>query len=160
MVYRCALVFIVVKEFKLTFSSIGYFVQEITKLLTENPNKSFRLTVKVWRESRSLNQNSLQHVIYGEVSKYLISKGRDDWCTKTTKKNLKNKYLGWVSEEFTDVETGEITIKETLKHTSDLDVGDSYIYTTNILDFADNIGCEIKIPENCEYRILQEQQNN
>lgn len=146
------------KDFKLTFSSLGYLIQEITKLLTENPTHSFRITIKLWREKRSISQNALQHCIYDEVSKFLIKKGRKDWCKKTVKKNLKNKYLGWTVEEFTDIKTGEIIKKETLRHTSDLDIGESYDYTTNILDFACSIGCEIRIPEKSEYRRLQEQQ--
>ena len=71
---------------------------------------------------------------------------------------MKNKYLGWVTEEFIDVITGEITIKEQLKETSKLDVGDSFEYTTNLLVWCDGMGIYIKIPDQCEYRELQQRQ--
>ena len=147
------------REFKLTFSSLGYFIQEITKLLTENPNKAFRVNVKAWRESRSLSMNAFQHVIYKNISEYLISKGRKDWTEKHTKEQMKNNFLGWRRDEFTNVLTGEVEIKETLIPTSGLDAGEAYNYTFSLLDWAQSIGCEIKIPEKCDYRDLQEKQN-
>jgi hypothetical protein len=147
------------KDFKLTISSLGWLVAELTKLITSNQDKAYRVNVKLWREKRSLSQNAFQHVIYGDISKYLISKGRSDWTEKVTKKNLKNKFLGWEKEEYTDIETGEITIKEVLISTAGLDVGDSFNYTTNILGWAESIGCEIKIPSKCDYRELMERQN-
>ena len=145
------------KDFKLTMSSIGYFIQELWKL---DLNKAWRVTIVQWRESRSLSQNAFQHVIYGEMSKFLIGKGRTDWTPKKTKLECKNTFLGYEFNENVNMVTGEITIRETLKHTSELDVGDSYHYTTQLLDFAQTIGCHIKIPAKCDYRDLQEQQNN
>ena len=58
-----------------------------------------------------------------------------------------------------DIDTGEILIKSTLVETSKLDVGDSFNYTTNLLDWAEQIGCYIEIPLCCEYRELMERQN-
>ena len=145
------------KDFKLTVSSIGMLIAAIWKL--DLVNKAYRVNVVLWREKRSLSQNAFQHVIYQEISKYLINNGRPDWCEKTVKRNMKNKYLGWVKEEFVDVITGEITIKEELKETSKLDVGDSFEYTTNLLAWCGGMGIYIKIPEQCEYRELQEKQN-
>lgn len=147
------------KEFKLTISSLGWLVAELTKLITSNQGKAYRISIKLWREKRSLNQNAFQHVIYTEISKYLISKGRKDWCPKFTKKNMKNKFLGWVDEEFVDIDTGEILIKSSLKPTAELDVGDSFDYTTSLLDWAEQIGCYIDIPMCCEYRELLERQS-
>ncbi len=57
------------KDFKLTISSLGYFTAQLTKLVTASPNKSFRVSVKVWRESRSLSQNSLYWKWLGEIAK-------------------------------------------------------------------------------------------
>ena len=147
------------KDFKLTISSLGYFIAELTKMITTEPNKAWRITVKGWRESRSLSMNALQHVVYGEISKYLISKGRVDWCENKTKREMKNSFLGWITEEYTDLKTGEVTVKEVLRSTSGLDQGDGCQYTTQVLDFAQTIGCEIKIPSKCDYRELMERQN-
>ena len=137
------------KSFKLTANSIGLFIQELWKL---DLTKAYRVTVVLWREKRSLSQNAFQHVIYDDISKYLISKGRKDWDPKFTKKNMKNNFLGWELTEYTDVKTGEITTREELISTSGLDVGVACDYITKLLDFAQTIGCNIKIPAVCDYR--------
>lgn len=132
----------------------------ITELIKLNPNKSYRIIVKEWREKRSVSQNAFQHVIYNELSKYLISKGRNDWDVKKVKFEMKNNFLGWKQTECVNVLTGEVTIKEVLIGTSGLDVGESYYYTTRLLDFSQSIGCTIRIPEKCDYRDLMEQQES
>ena len=137
------------KSFKLTVNSIGLFIQELWKL---DLTKSYRVTVVLWREKRSLSQNAFQHVIYDDISKYLISKGRKDWTEKKVKFEMKNNFLGWEETECTNVYTGEITVKETLISTSGLDVGVACDYITKLLDFAQSIGCNIKIPAVCDYR--------
>lgn len=145
------------KNFKLTANSIGLFIQELWKL---DLTKAYRVTVISWREKRSLSQNAFQHVIYDDISKYLISKGRTDWCPKFTKKNMKNNFLGWELTEYTDVKTGEITVREELISTSGLDVGVAGDYITKLLDFAQTIGCTIKIPAVCDYRDYLNKQDN
>lgn len=108
---------------------------------------------------RSLSQNAFQHVIYGEISRYLISKGRNEWTPDFVKKNLKNKFLGWKQEPFVDIKTGERRDIWTLRKTSELDKGESMNYTTQILDWAESIGCQIRIPEDSEYFQSMQQQN-
>lgn len=105
---------------------------------------------------RSLSQNALQHSIYGELSRFLIERGRKDCSPEWIKKMLKNKYLGWAQDSFTDVLTGEVTHREVLRSSSSLEVGEATIYTTQILEFADTIGCEIRIPAKCDYRDMME----
>ena len=144
------------KSFKLTVNSIGLFIQELWEL---DLTKAYRVTVVLWREKRSLSQNAFQHVIYDDISKYLISKGRKDWTPPFTKKNMKNNFLGWELSEYTNVKTGEIITKEELISTSGLDVGESCDYTTKLLDFAQSIGCTIKIPAVCDYRDYIDIQN-
>lgn len=119
---------------------------------------TLKITVKDARK-RSMSQNALQHVIYGEISKYLISKGREDWTPEFVKENLKNKFLGWEEREYIDVETGHKSIMSVLRHTSKLDVGESCDYTTKIIDWAESIGCKIKIPANSVYMEMMEKQN-
>lgn len=146
------------KDFKLTISSLGYFVAEISKMITSNPNKGFRVNIKAWRESRSLSQNAFQHVIYGEISKYLIKKGRTDWSNTKVKFEMKNNFLGWVDTECTNVSTGEVTTRQVLKSTSGLDAGEACDYITKLLGFANNIGCSIRIPADSEYQKLIDKQ--
>lgn len=148
---------VVLKSFKLTVNSIGLFIQELWKL---DLTKAYRVTVVLWREKRSLSQNAFQHVIYDDISKYLISKGRKDWTPEYTKENMKNNFLGWEQKGFIDVSTGEITTSMVLKETSKLDVGESCDYTTKLLDFAQSIGCNIKIPVACDYRDYLNKQND
>jgi len=137
--------------------SLGVLVTELTKALASG--KVYRVSVKEWREKRSLSQNSFQHVIYAELSKCLIGRNYPEWNEKKVKENLKNKFLGWIDKEFTDIVTGEVTIKSELVSTSGLDVGDAYHYTTQIIEWSESIGCHIKIPAKCEYRDLQEKQD-
>ena len=146
------------KDFKLNCNTLKTLAAEIGRLVVTG--KSYRVSVVEWRDKRSLSQNSLQHSVYTELSKYLISKGRKDWTPKKVKFEMKNNFLGWEQTECTNIHTGEITIKETLKCTSGLDKGESYHYTTQVLDFAQSIGCTIRIPAKCDYRELMEQQNN
>ena len=147
------------KDFKLNISSLGYLVAELTKLVTANPNKSFRIVVKGWRESRSLSQNAFQHVIYSDISKYLIKKGRTDWNDEKVKFEMKNNFLGWDVTECTNVTTGEITTKEVLRGTSKLDAGEACDYITKLLDFAQGIGCSIRIPADSDYQKYIDEQN-
>ena len=108
---------------------------------------------------RSLSQNSFQHVCYQEISKYLVAKGRDEWTPEFVKKNLKNKILGWQTEIFVDVKTGERREIWTLKSSSKLDKGEAMNYITQVLDWAESIGCHIRIPEDSEYMKLMQSQN-
>ena len=146
-------------DLKLTISSVRFVLEALCDLAKLNPNKTYRVTVKEWREGRSLSQNALQHVIYETVSKYLKSKGRD-WGSARVKESLKNKFLGWEMRNITDVETGEIITVNMLRESSKLDVGEATHYTTQIIEWAQSIGCEIKIPAKCEYRTLMESQND
>lgn len=114
------------------------------------------------KRRRSLSQNALQHSIYAEISKYLKLKGEKyEYCSdKWVKAMLKNQFLGWELREFTDLVTGEVTTREELRETSKLDKGEACHYTTQILAWADSIGCQIKIPAKCEYRDVMDEQNN
>lgn len=124
----------------------------------DDTNKPLKVVVKNYGR-RSLSQNALQHVVYAEISEYLISKGRTDWTPEFVKEQLKNKFLGWEDKEFVDVVTGQKTVKSVLVKTATLDKGDAYQFTTEILAWAESIGCYIKIPENCEYMELTREQS-
>ena len=147
------------KDYKLELNSLGFFIAELTKMITTNDGKAWRVTVKGWRESRSLSQNALQHVIYADLSRYLILKGRKEWTEKKAKFEMKSNFLGWENTECINVHTGEVIVKETLRSTSGLDVGDAFHYTTQVIEFARHVGCEIRIPAKCEYNDLIKQQD-
>lgn len=145
-------------EIRVDGMNLGYAIKMISDAIMSG--KVLRLSLAEWKEKRSLSQNALQHVIYGDVSKYLISHGRTDWTPEKVKESLKNKYLGWESREFVDVETGEVKTREVLRSTAKLDKGESCHYTTQIIEWAASIGFEVRIPAKCEYRDLMERQND
>lgn len=108
---------------------------------------------------RSLSQNAFSHLIYSKISDYLIHKGRKDWTPHFVKENLKNKFIGWCEQEFIDVKTGEKKSHMVLRKTSKLDKGEFQVYLTQILDWAESIGCRIEIPEDSEYMKNEREQN-
>lgn len=124
----------------------------------ENNGKPLKVEIKLARK-RSLSQNAFSHVIYTEISKYLIAKGRKDCSDGWVKQMLKNSFLGWQEVEIVNVVTGERTIKEELRHTSDLDKGEMMNYLTQIINWAGDIGCQIRIPADSEYMQSMESQN-
>tara|TARA_R110002020_G_scaffold173832_1_gene364801 strand:- start:2 stop:442 length:441 start_codon:yes stop_codon:yes gene_type:complete len=132
---------------------------EAIKWFADKIKDGYKKVVITSTKRRSQSQNAFQHSIYGEISRYLISKGRTDCDADWVKKALKNQFLGWELEEYTNLLTGEITTKEVLKRTSKLGTGEAHYYTEQIIAWASGIGCEIKIPAKCEYRDIQERQN-
>ena len=122
------------------------------------PKSGYRLSWGEFRETRSLTMNSFQHVIYKTISDFLISHGKAECTPEFVKRALKNKYLGWTQEEFVDIASGECTVHEVLRHTSTLDAGEAYHFTSELLSFADAIGCEIRIPAKSEYREMADKQ--
>jgi len=134
-------------------------LQQCFRFLAQSmPEKGWRIEWKPWRDVRSLSQNAFQHVIYEEISQYLISRGRKDCSPEWVKDMLKNKFLGWVDKEFVDIKTGEITIHQVLRSTKGLDIGEANHYIDQILAWSADIGCDIKIPTMCDYRHYKEAQ--
>ncbi len=109
------------------FTAIG---QQIQPYL-EN-GKCFRMVLKPWREKRSLSQNALSHMWYSEISEYLISRGKSFATSAWVKDALKHTYLGYETKDLVDVVTGEITTIQSLRHTSDLDTGEMYVFLCKV----------------------------
>lgn len=72
---------------------------------------------------------------------------------------LKNRFLGWQYENYTDIVTGEKSTRQELRHTSSLDKGEMMDYITQVINWGESIGCSIKIPVSSEYFKLMESQN-
>ena len=144
-------------EFKLTLSSLGWLITELTKLL-QSTNKTYRVSVKEWRESRSLNQNALFHKWVGELSKYLIAGGRADSSPKFCKELLKHTFLGYEQVERVNAKTGERVAISSLKHTSDCDTGEMTHFMNKCYEWCVSIGLLLTIPEDSEYAKLMERQ--
>lgn len=71
---------------------------------------------------------------------------------------LKHTYLGYETKELVDVVTGEITTIQSLRHTSDLDTGEMYVFLCKVEAWAMNIGCHLTIPQSCEFQLLRDKQ--
>jgi hypothetical protein len=137
----------------------GDSLSSLCNFLQSNmPESGWRVTYKPWKESRSLSMNAFQHVIYAEISTYLIGRGKANCSEEWVKDMLKNRFLGWVDQEFTDVVTGEKSTRQVLRQTSKLDQGEAGFYTEQIIEWAASIGCVIKIPAKCEYSEYHEAQ--
>ncbi|EYE03410.1 putative phage protein [Escherichia coli 1-110-08_S4_C1] len=114
--------------------------------------------LEIWREKRSLSQNALSHMWYSEISEYLISRGKTFATPAWVKDALKHTYLGYETKDLVDVVTGDITTIQSLRHTSDLDTGEMYVFLCKVEAWAMNIGCHLTIPQSCEFQLLRDKQ--
>lgn len=142
---------------KLTQANFAAIGQQLQPLLAGGA--CFRMILKTWRETRSLSQNSLSHVWYEQISKYLVSRGKSFASPEWVKDAMKHTYLGYEKREMTDVITGEKTIVSSLRHTSDLDIGEMFDYMSKVQAWAAVIGCLVSVPSDSEYQQLREKQD-
>ncbi|HEM6679524.1 YbcN family protein [Citrobacter koseri] len=135
------------------FAAVGKLLQEQLE-----SGKPLRLMVKEWREKRSLSQNALSHMWYTEISEYLIVRGKTFATPEWVKDAMKHTYLGYESKDRVDVVSGEVTTVQSLRHTSELETGEMYIFLCKVEAWAMNIGCHLTIPQSCEYQQLRDKQ--
>lgn len=137
---------------QLVIQNMAQLVAFIAALRTWRIDRPLLFAWKPYRAKRSVPQNALLHAWIGEISKHLVARGRVDCSPPWVKEMLKNKYLGWELVDFTDVETGEVTTKEVLKKSSELDTGDMHRFLNCIEVWAlDYLGLPLASPENSEY---------
>ena len=108
---------------------------------------------------RSLSQNALAHKWFGELSAWLISKGKDFATPEWVKAAMKSTFLGYVEVVDTDVITGKKTSRQELRHTSSLDTGEMKLFMDMVYHWALDRGMMLTIPEGCEYHKLTKQEN-
>ena len=133
------------KDYKLELSSLGFFIAELTKMITLNNGKAWRVTIKGWRESRSLSQNSLYWKWLGEIV--------NQWDVTDDTEILHEIFKKYYCPE--KVINEHITIKSTKK----LDTGEMHFYLNKIELFCIDRGYTITIPAQCEYADLIKQQD-
>ncbi len=115
--------------------------------------KSYRVNICEWREKRSLSQNALYWLWLTEIHKQnpLITNanlsGPELWHEV-----FKNYFCP--SREILN-NRGRIEVKSTKA----LDTGEMHFYLNRIDQWCMDRNIMITIPDNCEYRELQEQQN-
>jgi len=143
-------------DFKLSSSNLGDLVTLLTPLLNEE--KEWRVSIKQWRELRTLSQNGLFHRWCGELSAYLIGKRRKDATPEFSKILLKHTFLGYETLERVNCLTGEKIIVRELRHTSKLDKGDMTYFMSQCQSWAIDIGLFFTVPADSEYMKLLERQ--
>ncbi|MCM8198607.1 hypothetical protein P3S45_25435, partial [Enterobacter hormaechei] len=55
--------------------------------------------------------------------------------------------------------SGEVTTVQSLRHTSELETGEMYIFLYKVEAWAMNIGCHLTIPSDSQYQKLREAQD-
>lgn len=141
------------KELKVNLGSIGYLASELTRLI-QSTGKDYRVSIKEYKASRSLNQNALFHKWCGELSVYLLKKGRADASPEFCKELLKHTFLGYEAKVMTNAKTGCKSQIESLKHTSKLDTGEMKYFMDEVYAWCVGIGLLLTIPEFSEYKKL------
>lgn len=149
-----------IKDLPVTASSVGFASQELFKLVQANPNTKYRLNCIQWRDKRSLSQNSMFHAHMGELSQYLIGKGKTDCTPEWCKEMVKYKFLGTYRTEITDIVTGKKGFITQIRHSSKLETGEMTDFITQYIAWAVDIGCYLSLPQDSEYMKLIQEQNS
>lgn len=128
--------------------------QQLAEMVKEGP-----VQVKLsGKKARSLSQNSLSWLWYNEISRWLISKGKDFATAQWVHDAMCHTYLGHEDVMDTDVITGVSTRRSALRGTSGLDVGEFKLYLDMVYHWALNYGLLLTIPEECEYDRLRKEE--
>ena len=139
------------QEFKLTLSSLGWLITELTKLL-QSTNKTYRVTVKEWREVRSLSQNSMYWAWLGEINKQAPLQCESKISGAEMWHEVFKKYYCPAKT----VKSTKATLE--VKSTKALDVGEMTFYLNKIESWCMDRGVKLSIPAGSEYEKLMERQ--
>lgn len=130
-------------------------IARVTAMLADGPVQ-VRLSGK---KARSMSQNNLAHLWFGEISRWLTGHGREfatpEWC----KNAMKHTFLGYDDVFDTDVISGISTRRQELRHTSKLDVGEMKLFMDQVYHWCLEKELMLTIPDDCEYDILRKQEN-
>lgn len=139
-------------------STLNLFIKEITEI-ANSTDKRLRVSLKEWREKRSIDQNSLSHMWYGEVAEQASTRdGNYKFDIEEVKTKLKEMFLGYEDIEVKDLITGETRTEKRLRKTSELGVGDMYFYLCQVEVWAINNNYKLTVPKKCQFRELKEKE--
>lgn len=129
-------------------------IAKITAMLADGP-----VQVKLsGKKARSMSQNNLAHLWFGEISKWLTGHGREfatpEWC----KNAMKHTFLGYEDVFDTDVISGISTRRQELRHTSKLYVGEMKLFMDQVYHWCLEKELMLTIPEDCEYDRLRKEE--
>jgi hypothetical protein len=140
-------------DLKLTVSSLGYTITQLSNLIMSNQGKTYRVSIKEWREKRSLSQNSMYWAWLSEIQKQNplqvdsgAIEGNELWHEVFKKyfcpvKSIRN----------------ENAVLQT-QSTKLLDVGEMTHYLNRIEQWCIDRGIKLTIPADSEYSKLMESQ--
>lgn len=140
------------KEFKITLGNIGFLVTELTRLI-QSTGKTYRVTIKEWKESRSLSQNNLYWKWLAEINKQAPLKCDSKVSGSELWHEVFKKYYCPVKTISNNKASLEI------KSTKMLDVGEMTFYLNKIEQWCMDRGLMLTIPHDSEYYKLMEYQN-
>ena len=114
--------------------------------------------------SRSLGQNALFHQWCGEIAKFFRDNGKiefkatgDAMNSENMKRSLKDTFLGYEDKRSVNIKTGEITVKQELRHTSKLPKNEMASFMTLVENWAGEFDIPLTIPVASEYYELQKE---
>lgn len=142
------------KDFKLTISSLGLLVTELTKVLKDT-NKAYRVGVVEWREKRSTSQNSLYWRWLDEINKQSPLKVEG---SKINGSELWHEVFKKYYCPVKSITNGSTSIQT--KSTKMLDVGEMTFYLNKIENWCIDRGVILTIPESSDYYQLMQKQVN
>lgn len=129
-------------------------ISKVTAMLADGP-----VQVKLsGKKARSMSQNNLAHLWFGEISRWLTGHGREfatpEWC----KNAMKHTFLGYDDVFDTDVISGISTRRQELRHTARLDVGEMKLFMDQVYHWCLEKELMLTIPEGCEYDRLRKEE--
>ena len=142
-----------IKDFKLDVNSLAGFIAEMTKMIMSSKDKSWRVTIKGWRESRSISQNSLYWKWMAELSKQAKIDG-NEFSGEVLAEFFKKYYC---PDRVVEMPLGE---SSTIKTTTKLDTGEMHHYLSNIQAWCMREGFHLTIPSDSEYQKLIDKQES
>jgi len=105
--------------------------------------------LKPYKNPRSISQNAMFHAWCRQLSAWVIERDTS-YTPENVKLLLKQKFLGTEN-----IKVGKTIIENQLRQTSKLDTGEMHNFMNEIYHWAFEIGCNLDIDPQSEYRKLQ-----
>ena len=139
-------------ELRISLSNIGHLITEITKLI-QSTGKDYRVTIKEYKESRSLSQNALMWKWLSEIDKQAPL-----MCeSKISGPEMWHEVFKHYYCPMKVVANKKAALN--IKSTKMLDLGEMTFYLNKIEQWCIDRGIKLTIPSDSEYAKLREYQN-
>jgi hypothetical protein len=137
------------KDFCLCKDTLSQFIDIVSKIALEGGR--YRVTIKKWREKRSIDQNNLMWMWLAEIGK-CVPVGETYFSDKIWHEYFKKYYC--------PVKIIALPVGQTSKKsTTLLDVGEMHFYLNKIEQWAIDKMLVLPMPDDNEYSKLKDQQN-